>query len=1374
MGITLIILLVPFGLYYVLYVSSHQSYFIDRSHRALAGIGGQIVSRIDGLRNVVLNANLRDCVNAGESDDPEDLFNPNTIKPFGVELQYIRSKPRSSPEGLPKPGTEPKPTARPDLIPTKQGITLTFERAGPTNRLVFHSERFSIAVPAEQLLGPVVDRFVVRDRQSGSEDLFDKIFVADSATGQVIFESGLDSTTIANLDDLLGRSPGSDSKGGAGQAAGSGNPVGERADGGQKPKDAKPVMPAGATGKPGRGSSSVIALTIGETGHKLFVQPIELTLPVRYSDGQQGATLTVCGLVRSDHLTERSFSFSYTLLLMTILLVLMVTLSGPLIKLKLLGPKDRLSKADALLTAGAAFCGTALLTLTLVDLYSYANLAVQLDDQLEVLAESVDQNLRSELASASDQLDALNNKLSEALTVAKQEPICVPRRDGRSATVEAETPSAVRTKYFIEDILGGGGLLDPRDASYPYFNSAIWVGLSGQQQIKFTTKRKHTPFISVERRRFYREAKEGKLWDLSMNRVGHEERRALYLEALNSRTSGENVAVMSKLTPDRDYVSAMDLRLMSLYSPVLPTGYGFCVIDGGGGVLFHADDVKNLEENFFDECNNDKLLRAAVQLRQREALNVQYLGRAHRAFVTPLRDLPWTLVVFRDKQMLRTVNLETVTLATIALAGYSVLLTVVLALIVLLFSESKTRSDRIWPCEERHANYNQIAIVNSGLFLICLVLVFLSSREALIVCALLFPALAIVSSLLLMREGSSTQRPSLSGAPLLANWRRSYSVAMVSMLAIGCVAPTIAFFKLVRDEQILVLIRHGQMSLARGLEQREDQIRDQYDSVDPAVDVGSGREMFVKTRLDRTWDVYDRFFFRTTMKEEIAAGDRPLSGLLCWFLTKCSPLYNETCVETLELVRSGSSDPRWGATETGNKLVLVLRPIGGPNDTDPSAAQTGRIASGDLSVPLATAGDGQQAGNGGRHGWVLTSFAPGFVRFGDPLLWGLVAAVSLMLAGAYVTVSFCARRILLLDMWTPRSLAISVASPVDKNYLVVRPPLFANGDLFPNDAFMHIDLSGVSLGEWWRFDAQLEKARPDLPVVIDRFEVNKHDCRWNLRKLGLVERLIKETRRVLIVSSHDPLSFPLSNGKPNGNGAAPGAEQNADNGTSGRTPGDEGSVVPSEDHIPDVERWSLVLGSFVRRDSIERASSKANTTRSNSVRIGPWPCLEDAPTEDGSNAGEELIAQRADQAETYYRGVWSTCSNEERCTLFRVAQDGLVSRLDPDLRRLMQLGLIVRDPSLKLRDPSFRMFVLAASAAEGVDTFRADVQSSWDRLKAPLLLILLGVIAFLFLTQKELYDSTISLVSALTGAALALLKLIGMFQRSKDAGAGPA
>ena len=206
-----------------------------------------------------------------------------------------------------------------------------------------------------------------------------------------------------------------------------------------------------------------------------------------------------------------------------------------------------------------------------------------------------------------------------------------------------------------------------------------------------------------------------------------------------------------------------------------------------------------------------------------------------------------------------------------------------------------------------------------------------------------------------------------------------------------------------------------------------------------------------------------------------------------------------------------------------------------------------------------------------------------------------------------------------------------------------------------------------------------------------------------------------------------------------------------------------------------VAALAIALALFVRVNTFERAEPGACPGLFNALGAGesPWRYLESlariVPTKIADS--EELIAAVREQAENYYRAVWSTCTRDERMTLFRVAKDGLVSRRDPDLRPLMQRGFLVRDPSLRLMDESFRRFVLSVSAEEGVNTYRADVESHWERLKAPLLLVLLGVIAFLFVTQKELFDSTLTLVSALTGGAVALLKLVGVFQKGKDSSA---
>src|SRR6185503_11181092 len=89
-GVTLIVLLVPLALYYVFYVSSQQSYFIDRSHRSLDGIGSQVAARIDGLREVVESAATRHC-QPGSEENSENLNDLRayfeSLTPFGVTLK---------------------------------------------------------------------------------------------------------------------------------------------------------------------------------------------------------------------------------------------------------------------------------------------------------------------------------------------------------------------------------------------------------------------------------------------------------------------------------------------------------------------------------------------------------------------------------------------------------------------------------------------------------------------------------------------------------------------------------------------------------------------------------------------------------------------------------------------------------------------------------------------------------------------------------------------------------------------------------------------------------------------------------------------------------------------------------------------------------------------------------------------------------------------------------------------------------------------------------------------------------------------------------------------------------------------------------------
>jgi len=109
--------------------------------------------------------------------------------------------------------------------------------------------------------------------------------------------------------------------------------------------------------------------------------------------------------------------------------------------------------------------------------------------------------------------------------------------------------------------------------------------------------------------------------------------------------------------------------------PVLPAGFGYAIIANDGRVLFHSDEALHLGENLFQECDEDPHLRSATMGRGDTALNAFYLGEEHRFFITTLEGFPdWSLVVFRNKEPLRSAFFELLTSVTVLILIYGLVL----------------------------------------------------------------------------------------------------------------------------------------------------------------------------------------------------------------------------------------------------------------------------------------------------------------------------------------------------------------------------------------------------------------------------------------------------------------------------------------------------------------------------------------------------------------------------------------------------------------------------------------------------------------------------------------------------------------------------
>jgi hypothetical protein len=315
-----------------------------------------------------------------------------------------------------------------------------------------------------------------------------------------------------------------------------------------------------------------------------------------------------------------------------------------------------------------------LLTLLVLDFCAYDRTQKELDLGLRGFARNLRQNLRAELTAIAAQADALNERFGQVgLATNRTHLLDEPRL-----------------------VTWSGPAPDP----YPFFQMAMWNDRRGNQLVKWTVKGETTRRLNVAQRSFFRAIAEDRPWTLRDSTPPVR----FCLEPLYSLNTGENMVMFATIPrQDTNVVMTLDVRLLSLAKPVLPPGYGFCVVDGVGNVLFHSDERRNLRENFFEECNRDPKLRAAVLGRLTGQFDSYYARRLHSLYATPIPDLPWSLIVFRDEQVLGTAHVEMVTLAVLLFLNYGLLLA--LAYILAHLIGGGRFAAWLWPNEKRAGSW---------------------------------------------------------------------------------------------------------------------------------------------------------------------------------------------------------------------------------------------------------------------------------------------------------------------------------------------------------------------------------------------------------------------------------------------------------------------------------------------------------------------------------------------------------------------------------------------------------------------------------------------------------------------------------------------
>ncbi len=1125
----------------------------------------------------------------------------------------------------------------------------------------------------------------------------------------------------------------------------------------------------------------------------------------------------LCGFIDQDEYHRKTRNLSGTTILIVLLLLFILALSLPFVKFLLMSRNERLSISDSLLAGITVILGTSVVVLILLDVYTYyIPVKETREKQMADLSFQISGNFQKEINAACGQLKFYDSLVSDTKAPKGFMNNYVSIRDSAQVSVmdkeELSQKQAVNTEQLTET---GFKLIRPK--IYSNFNQVFWTDSAGLQLFKWSTGAVRTPMITLGERTYFQKIIQGKVWTLP-GKAAHE----FYLEGIYSRTTAENLVAIGlksnytvadsiKSSADKKNkphtgIVAMITELNSVMDPILPMGNGFCIIDNTGKVIFHSDRTKNLSENFIEECSARDDLKSAMYSRTPNYFSTAYQGAEYKMYVRPLNSMPFYLVTFQDNSYSVTSNTEVLSLSVLFVVFFFLFICVqVIVLRIITKNESQLKAkifsfDWLWPLKGKQKAYQQILIFLIPSFF--LLLFFLHHAGPVETLLIFFVSSIFTFALLYLKidqfksngERKSTKeflssvnkqiisasfvmliilniisyyiiddlvrfcafQVILSGfaitvlvldLPILKRYsfRKSYLVIMLGVLMLVSIIPTFAFFRISFEKEAEISVRHTQLELASDLNKKSDELNKTY---------------HINDRSQK--DIYCDSFYKTIFLRkdfpELKQYANPFSNedaVFSKISISLTPSYNDIVTKENNLADS-ALDGVWSWEKYGKESMLLHY-----NDLQKSASSNvdsliirSQIPAYTLPVPF------------GVHGFGVRG----------SLFW---IGILFSIIGLYGFIRFFVRIIFTTDFFRNNHYnklgIISLKGFFDStNVFLVGPPYSGKTNWLKKQfdttkIKYEIDLNSLKSAD--DVKEQLEKCKYADIIVIDHFEYGFRDYAAAERRLRLFEGLKQyDEKRVLVVSNVHPRMFLSEYPKP------PVKSE------------EETKTNPADLVKDDCDRWTKILGGYhkiyfpasgiveqkqeVAKDLIDCECNGSYFLRAQKAAIREYLNNE------GINnplTEEEIILRIESLAHVYYNSIWASLSEEEQYILYDIAQDGLVNLKNREvLTMLLNKGLLIYENRFRMMNESFRNFVLSEVSADDALELERKVKEtgSWNYFKTPVIIILITIALFIFITQEETYNNIIAFITTFAAGIPILFRLLGMITSMKAAKAG--
>jgi hypothetical protein len=626
--------------------------------------------------------------------------------------------------------------------------------------LWFHAEK---GCRAEAKLSRILSS-AIKDDLFEKDRLFDDILIADS-NRHVVYQRGRSSPRVVSLSELL-----------------------------------KPLADAKPTLKEASGDDADMARTVrmGDSDFVLLIQPLRVAIP-----GAEEMTLSLCGLVHSERLSQEARHVPPVFLLIISAPLLIILLSGPFLKSALMTRTDRLAYGDMARLTWFTMFAAAMGTLTLVSLTEYGLAGRDSPSELERFATALN--------------DGILSDLKEMLAKLKE----VDRRLAPGANRDQTNAPALGRFEFV-----------------------FWTDRKGCQAIKWTTKLYNTGRVPMFPESHFQRMLDGALWSLNgdpgnnftlQTRVSPTTSQPIIVLAIPARHEKTQAQVC---VPSAEIVEAAGIgNLPSLTGtvssqgvlrpPLIPPDAGFAIFEHSGRVLFHSSPERGLHENLFEEVRSPARLQAAAAMRTGYEGPEYYRGRRFQFRVQPLTAIAgaqWSIAAFRELEPGEAMRglVWGEAMALFLLSAVPLLLSWLAVSLYLRVRSRLSWREQVdvylawlWPDPARAQTYNRLAGELGVMFVIALAITVFGAANAyqrsawLLPFCLLVPLAVIAWAVFRLRPAEEKTWDDPQTVP-----RQPAYIACVSLcLALVAVAPMLGLFSVCRAFEARLELMHWQQEL---------------------------------------------------------------------------------------------------------------------------------------------------------------------------------------------------------------------------------------------------------------------------------------------------------------------------------------------------------------------------------------------------------------------------------------------------------------------------------------------------------------------------------------------------------------------------------